>query len=629
MIRPASSGSRASDSRGKYASSRLPGGYEGGLASLYRRPMPSARTGAIYNAFSYATKIDAEAVAVFIASHTKPGDTVLDVFGGSGTTGIATRLCDRPTERMDELAQRAGVRPVWGPRKAIVYELSSVGALLGRVMASPPDPTEFSAVAGRLLDEASERFGWAYAARDPRGDMGRIRYIVWSEVLGTPCCGHQLTLWDAAVELHPVRLNSSFKCPACLSPVEVADCARIMTTSRDSVTGTPISQRDRRPARVYGVSSMGTWSRPPTDDDLRLISEVESLPIGGDAPTGLIDWGDLHRSGYHAGIERFHHFYTPRNLRAIADLWRRAEDVTGTLGDALRLLILSYNASHSTLLTRVVVKNGQRDFVITGAQSGVLYVSGLPVEKNVVEGVRRKVKTFADAFVLTHGSKSKVQVVNASSTRLDLADDSVDYVFTDPPFGDFIPYAEVNQLNEAWLGRLTDRRDEVIVSPAQGKGVDEYARLMSAVFSEVSRVLRPTGSATVVFHASKPAIWAALGDAFRLNGLAVERTSVLDKVQVSFKQVVHEGGTRGDALFLLRPAHPPVVERVDEIQRLPDIIAGLEVAAANNPDELAPRRMYSRYVARCVETRIPVKLPAPEFYAYLAARRSLSTEGAA
>lgn len=33
------------------------------LKNLYKRPMPSTRTGAIYNAFSYATKIDAEAVA--------------------------------------------------------------------------------------------------------------------------------------------------------------------------------------------------------------------------------------------------------------------------------------------------------------------------------------------------------------------------------------------------------------------------------------------------------------------------------------------------------------------------------------------------------------------------------------
>ena len=28
------------------------------------------------------------------------------------------------------------------------------------------------------------------------------------------------------------------------------------------------------------------------------------------------------------------------------------------------------------------------------------------------------------------------------------SNNSIDFVFTDPPFGDFIPYAEVNQINE-------------------------------------------------------------------------------------------------------------------------------------------------------------------------------------
>jgi 16S rRNA G966 N2-methylase RsmD len=589
--------------------------------NMYRRPMPSARTGAIYNAFSYATKIDAEAVAVFIASHTKPGDAVLDVFGGSGTTGIAARLCDRPTDRMRDLARDAGVDPTWGPRKAVVYELSSIGTLLGQVMANPPDPSEFTTAAHHLLDAAVQSFGWAYAGTSPDSKAGRIRHVIWSEVLGTPCCGHQLTLWDAAIELDPLVFNTSFTCPACSARVDVADCPREMTTTVDPVTGEPVVQRDRRPVRVYGESSHVTWSRPPTDEDFTLIAQVEAMPVGWGTPTGRINWGDLRRSGYHAGISRFHDLYTPRNLRAVAELWRRTDRYKGALGDALRLLVLSYNASHSTLLTRVVVKKGQRDFVVSGAQTGVLYISGLPVEKNVLEGVRRKVKTFAEAFAFTYGSTSEVEVVNGSSTHLHLPDDSVDYVFTDPPFGDFIPYAEVNQVNEAWLGKLTDRTNEVIVSPSQGKGVDEYAHLMAEVFSEVSRVLRPTGSATVVFHASKPAVWHALGNAFRLNALAVDRTSVLDKIQVSFKQVVHEGGTRGDALFLLRPIQDAAAEAVHKVDPLNEVVATLERAAADDPEELVPRRMYSRYVARCVETRAPVDLTASEFYAYVAETR--------
>jgi hypothetical protein len=40
------------------------------------RPLAATRTGAVYTAFPYPTKISPEAIALFIAAHTQPGDTV-------------------------------------------------------------------------------------------------------------------------------------------------------------------------------------------------------------------------------------------------------------------------------------------------------------------------------------------------------------------------------------------------------------------------------------------------------------------------------------------------------------------------------------------------------------------------
>ena len=302
--------------------------------------------------------------------------------------------------------------------------------------------------------------------------------------------------------MDPAAFRSTFQCPGCRSTTAVTDCDRVLTSDVDEINGERVTRRKRIPARVYGRSGTTTWSRIPNEDDFAVLGRVEAEALP-DVPSEKIVWGDLYRAGYHTGIERYHHLYTPRNLRTFASLWAALDDGPERLTNALKILLLSYNASHSTLLTRVVAKRDQRDLVVTGAQTGVLYVSGLPVEKNVFDGVRRKIRTFAQAFSMTAGSRSRVRVVCASSTKLDVSDDSVDYVFTDPPFGDFIPYAEINQVNEAWLGRFTDRSEEAIVSPAQGKGVVEYGQLLSDVFGEVARVLRPGGLATVVFHASK------------------------------------------------------------------------------------------------------------------------------
>ena len=45
---------------------------------LYSSPFPSTRTGALFNAFSYPTKISPEAEAIFIACHSNIGDTIFD-----------------------------------------------------------------------------------------------------------------------------------------------------------------------------------------------------------------------------------------------------------------------------------------------------------------------------------------------------------------------------------------------------------------------------------------------------------------------------------------------------------------------------------------------------------------------
>lgn len=594
------------------------------VTPLYLRPMPSTRTGPIFNAFSYPTKIDAEAIGLFIACHTRPGEHVLDVFGGSGSTGIAARLTERPTARMRALALEFGVQPEWGPRDVTVYELSPLGALLGDVMADPPDPADFTAAARDLIRAASDEVAWMYAAIDPDGRPGHIRYTIWTEMLATPCCGREISLWDASVTFDPVKLDTTFECPGCTNRLSVDACSRVEVKAEDLLTGEAKVERTRRPARVYGQSATGTWTRSVSQADLDLIHEIRRMPLPTSAPTQEIYWGDLYRSGYHTGMKRYYDLYTRRNLAVMAALWRRAESVPGRLGDALRLLVLSYNASHSTLLTRVVVKRNQRDFVVTGAQSGVLYVSGLPVEKNVLSGVSRKIKTFAEAFELTHGLSGRVAFVNGSSTHLDLETDSVDYLFTDPPFGDFIPYAELNQINEAWLGTLTTREEEAIVSTAQGKAVPEYAQLITRVMSEAGRVLKGKGAATLVFHASRADVWEAVGAAIVAAGFRVVRTSVLDKVQVSFKQVVHEGGTKGDALFLLAPFGQGDERQAADPTDLVATIDALELAAFGEPAELDPKRLYSRYVAQCLRRGQRVDVSARAFYALVAERRRAS-----
>jgi adenine-specific DNA methylase len=590
-------------------------GVASDLQALYATAFPATRRGPLYNAFSYPTKISPEAIALFIATHTRPGETVLDAFAGSGTTGIAAKLCDRPTPAMLALADTLKLTPSWGPRTAVLYEVGVLGSFVARVMSSPPDPERFSEAAGRLIDSAESTHGWLYETRDASGEPATIRYTIWSDLLACPHCGAEISYWDAAVRESPLELAKRYCCPGCDSTTDIAACRRVTERAPDPLLGRASERRRRVPVRVYGRTGRTNWKRPVDKSDGEVAARAAGAAVPASAPNAEIVWGDLHRSGYHTGISHLHHFYTPRNFLAIAVLWDLIEQFDEDLQDALRLLVLSFNATHSTLMTRVVVKQNQKDFALTGAQSGVLYISGLPVEKNVFEGVRRKLRTFSSAFALVQESTSTVKVVNASSTALDLADGSVAYVFTDPPFGDYIPYAELNQLNELWLGNTTDRAEEIVMSAAGGKDAQAYGDLMADVFQEIARVLTPDGLATIVFHSAKASVWQALTSAYAAAGLGVRTTSVLDKTQASFKQVVSAISVKGDPLIVLdkqsRDRHPYSVN---------EVIAAVLAEADDHvaADERTRERLFSRFITRCLLEDIAVTIGASEFYARIA-----------
>lgn len=601
------------------AASRLSATLPQDLRQLYASPLPSSRSGPLYNAFSYPTKISPEAIALFIATHTQPGAVVLDAFGGSGTTGVAAKLCDQPTPEMLRMAKELGISPTWGPRDAVLYELGVIGSFAAQVMCDPPDPEMFEHEARALVSDAYASLAPILSVTDDQGGRGILRHAIWSDVLVCPHCNHEQSFWKAAVEQSPVRLRASHElvvCSACGKGSAIEAYARATEQVFDDVLGQPIVRRKRVVARLYGRTGTRKWQRDASAAaDMADLARIDAWPLPRNVPSEKLSLGDLYRSGYHFGISHLHHLYTRRNLITLATVLDLIQRRAPAVREALTLLVLSYNQSHSTLMTRVVVKDGSSDFVLTGAQSGVLYISGLPVEKNILEGIVRKVKPLRDSFALVRGSRSRVVVHNQSSTAMLEPDRSVDYVFTDPPFADFIPYAEINQVNELWLGKRTDQTNEAVMSAAQGKGLSDYARLMGEVFGEIGRVLKDAGAATVVFHAAKANVWAALQGAYRGAGLDVAATSVLDKLQASFKQVVSTVSVKGDPLLLLtkqKPANTLKTRHTGE-----ELICELiqQAKRSGNTAECKPERLYSRYVNRCLENGDAVELDAGTFYA--------------
>lgn len=581
------------------------------LEKLFSKPLPSTRGGSFYNTFPYPTKISPEAIAVYIASATNPDDTVLDAFAGSGSTGIAALLAEHPTEKMQETANALGVEPIWGKRNAILYEIGTYAAFATKTITNRLTAAEYARAVDDFIKKAEKLASGMYAAKSPDGRDGYIRYAIWTEVLICPECDAEIEYFTNGTSRNPATFYDKIECPHCHRTSLVEAMSFATEEHYDKLLKKTILRKKRRIAWVYGTSGKENWDRIATEDDTALVQKLEKEFSPSDDPR-KIEWGDLHRAGYHFGISHLHHFYTSRNYLVMSKLWKLAECYPEREANALKLLLLSYNGAHCTLMTRIVAKHDSRDFVLTGAQSGVLYISKLPVEKNILLGLRRKAKPFQEAYKMLENCHGTVEVRNISSEFMSEPDKSIDFVFTDPPFGDFIPYAEVNQINELWLPAVTERSSEVIISAAQNKGVDTYRNMLARVFGEIRRVTKDDRPIAVVFHAAKAAVWGAFSEAIQISGLEIKQSSFLDKTQASFKQVVSKTSVQGDPLFLLKKAGLGKNGIMDEEQILQMIVK-------ENPHEteLECRHCYSLYIGKCMEYGSPVTLDASEFYAYI------------
>jgi len=260
-------------------------------------------------------------------------------------------------------------------------------------------------------------------------------------------------------------------------------------------------------------------------------------------------WGDTWRAGVHAGITHVHHFYTKRNLWVLSAIISKGIR-RNFLGKILSLLI-SINIDCSRMGRLHITnyfKGGGGPFI--AGLPGTLYVSSISVEKRPTFAFENRIKTHLNAYKNFRRNNSSTVILSQSSSNLEnIPTNSIDYIFTDPPFGGNLMYSELNFLWEAWLRVFTNNREEAVVNNVQRKGLPEYQQIMEACFNEYYRVLKPGRWMTVEFHNSKNSVWMAIQEALSRTGFIVADVRTLDKKQGSFKQVTSTSAVKQDLII--------------------------------------------------------------------------------
>jgi len=153
--------------------------------------------------------------------------------------------------------------------------------------------------------------------------------------------------------------------------------------------------------------------------------------------------------------------------------------------------------------------------------------------------------------VVTHESYTKhltipSKVYCGDSAHLQLADNSLDSVVTDPPYFDSISYADLSDFFYIWLKRgIGDIFPETFITPLTPKTEEttalkhrhggngnkankHYTSKLSACFAEAKRVCKPDGIITVMFAHQATEAWTALINALFEAGLSIEATYPID-----------------------------------------------------------------------------------------------------
>lgn len=619
-----------------------PGGYD---ERNYVDPGPfttdvsEGKSNPFYKAHSYPTKVPHPAIMRFILHYTQPGDVVLDGFCGTGMTGIAAQACGMPPTSLRRQIEAEMGHVRWGSRRAILSDLSPAATFIAAGVNLPVDAEAFDRRSAEILEQFEAEWGWMYRTTDEHGRGRSIDYTVWSEVFTCPYCAGAIIFYEAAFNPRTGKVSETFRCPSCDKELTKDRAERRKSRVR-TLAGDAIERIEFRPVAVQVRGASGL--KPISEADLAVLRQVASATLRGPVPTGALPIGQMVHGSRLApkGFTHVHHLWGDRALLSLSALWAwGSAEADPMLRHALLFWIEQAMSGLSWLNRYKAADHSQ----VNRAQSGVYYVSSLISEchpRYNLEGTqvaRGKRKSLVKMWDTSPARVSSVAISTGSSTCLNLADATVDYVFVDPPFGENIPYSDLAILVESWHGVLTSTAEEAVMAHAARfvRTLAEYGELMERCFAEFHRILKPGRWMTVEFSNSSNEVWLTIQHALAKAGFVVADTRIIDKEHLSYRQVTATNAVKRDLVIsAYRPADEPASPAgpgagtpATAWAFVREHLRHLPVTVEQDPNgeqrvirERLPDRLYDRMDAFHLNRNLAPPVTAAEFYDGLSQR---------
>ena len=588
----------------------------------YSVDVSEGKNNPIYNAHTYHTKVPHPAIMRYLLHYTQPGDIVLDGFAGTGMTGVAAQMCGHVDQRLkleleQEFKELGLKKPVWGFRNSICSDLSPIASFIAYNYNSKINVRKFCIDARKVLAEVKKECDWMYRTKHSDGSFGIINYIVWADKYVCNNCGSDFNYYEATVKKNngKVCVTKTLLCPHCNTVYNHSDLKKKFVSRYNEKKSSTNTVVDHVPVLINYSSSngKGRFEKKPDADDLEIIKEIEGLHFSWYPEDKLHAGYNLSQPMKTHNIEYVHQFYEKRTLYVLSKLYE-------LIGDNKQIrFVFTSMLPKVTNLNRYMPQHGSRALV--GPKTNTLYYPPMHVEHHVIDQFEFQLNKIIKAFELTNTS---VVDVNSATCNV-VAENTIDYIFTDPPFGANIMYSELNFITECWLKEKTNNQDEAIQNDAQEKGLAEYMHLMTRAFKNYYSYLKPGRWLTVEFSNTSNAVWNGIRSALSQAGFVIASVAGIDKERPGLFGMTTTTAVNEDLAIQCYKPSSKFIEKIEKKDSDTNIWAFVDdylkhlafpqvrEEKAFTVNERNPKIIYDKVITYFLMKGLPIPLDASEF----------------
>ena len=235
-------------------------------------------------------------------------------------------------------------------------------------------------------------------------------------------------------------------------------------------------------------------------------------------------------------------------------------------GNEKQLLKLAFTANLANC-SKLVPPIKSRGAMAPGAWMTGFYIGETYLENNVLQYFENRfnktIKGKEDflSFFNSSGdlfkkqeSKNTYSITSDDAKYLSIPSESIDYVFTDPPYGDAVPYFEQSIIWNTWLKLDPDYENEIVItdSKVRKKRESEFELEIGEAFSEIRRVLKNDGYFSLTYHSLSGLEWKTITNACINNGFELVDFQWLVQKAFTPRQINRLKSIKGDVLVTLQ-----------------------------------------------------------------------------